>query len=278
MSKIKILSLICIFLFSNVAISQQGCSLYGENINWKSSDLEIVPFPGNENFKNHFIDKAFLYSSIFEFTGLNQPFVAIINDFNKPNAFATSRSIIRRHHDSLVEIYTPENTLDHANGYAVFFGSNMLWKLAYPTEGDDLRTAEIGAVLAHEFAHILQFQAINNADPADYFEIEKLRKALTPNKELMADMVAGWAMYKYGRKYSYNTPSTDMRNDLIRVLNRMYSLGDFEFNSSTHHGTPSQRLEAFKKGYDLSRSNQGSDVRFIFVKAYNEYIYRIDNL
>jgi hypothetical protein len=89
----------------------------------------------------------------------------------------------------------------------------------------------IPTILAHEFAHILQFKN----------QFPKLPTAKW--QELHADFMAGWFT---GHRSRYR-PHVAM-NSLIAIFN----VGDFAFNHPGHHGTPQERVAAFDAGYRLN--------------------------
>lgn len=83
------------------------------------------------------------------------------------------------------------------------------------------------AVLAHEFGHIVSFQA-------------GLHEWMSgPQMEIVADFLAGWYMAR--RASAYPT-------DAIQGMRSLYRKGDYLFNNPQHHGTPSQRAAAFVAG------------------------------
>jgi hypothetical protein len=89
-------------------------------------------------------------------------------------------------------------------------------------------TNGIVGVMAHEFAHILQFQ----------------HGAIAPGKpmELSADFMAGWLM---GLKSLGRVPGT--RPDVVAAS--VYRLGDYEEEDPDHHGTPAERSAAVGAGH-----------------------------
>lgn len=88
----------------------------------------------------------------------------------------------------------------------------------------------LGAVVAHEWAHILQFTSGSN-----------LGHGKAP--ELHADFMAGW--YQAGRVLS---GMGSININFNEAAEELYGLGDFDFNSPQHHGTPDERLSAYVEG------------------------------
>lgn len=91
----------------------------------------------------------------------------------------------------------------------------------------------VDVVLAHELSHVLQFSADTR------FITSLCAGTLGDVKayELLADFGAGYALYKTGR-----------RNAQLEFANAVGALGDYEFSSPLHHGTVSERLNAFNMG------------------------------
>ena len=93
----------------------------------------------------------------------------------------------------------------------------------------------MAAVMAHEYAHITQFQTRTPSTSSNTEQTKLL--------ELHADFMAGW--YLANRRHS-------LPKLLLDVLHRMYSLGDRNgsqnFLSLDHHGTYQERLIAIAVG------------------------------
>ncbi len=173
-------------------------------------------------------------------TGLNPSF-AFVNEQGSGNAFAVSEDI--------VDYSSKDGT--------VLFGIKLLNEITtWPAPDKRDNVAAILAILAHEWGHIAQFA------------YRKTRPTAKP-MELMADFIAGWYV-AYARRSSAYYPglldsifgnpdptySSPHPNGAMTVIT---SLGDTDFGSSHHHGTPRQRLEAYIKGVKY-RSDNFSDV------------------
>lgn len=105
-------------------------------------------------------------------------------------------------------------------------------------------TYSVTAVLAHEMGHILQFK----------------RQQAPPHRdtELQADFLAGWYFSTLASRdpnYGPNAVRDGMRT--------FYAMGDYNFTSPQHHGTPEQRLAAFMAGLE----NSASDVNAAWTAA-----------
>jgi hypothetical protein len=113
-----------------------------------------------------------------------------------------------------------------------------LWKPHFDQQTGQVDTGgtmAVGVTIAHEMTHIAQFELGIQPPPGS---------ADVSSTELQADCGAGvWANDKY---YSGQLQAGD-----IQVAEQtMMGVGDFEFGSEQHHGTPNQRREAFDLGYN----------------------------
>jgi hypothetical protein len=107
----------------------------------------------------------------------------------------------------------------------VAFGTNMLQNTLWiMNEGG----YAVAGILAHEFGHVLQ--------------LKKNCSLSGMKKELHADFLAG---YYFGRR-SYLT------SGLQNFANDLFSIGDYDFWSPQHHGTPEERVSAMLAGFNSS--------------------------
>ncbi len=102
---------------------------------------------------------------------------------------------------------------------------NDVSKLNYGNE-------RVKAILAHEFAHAVQFHA-------------GLQNIWTGGKkiELHADFLAGYYMGRNG---------LIAKGKLTTFSQEFYERGDYEFYHEDHHGTPEERRCAFLEGYRVA--------------------------
>src|SRR3954466_9096458 len=94
-------------------------------------------------------------------------------------------------------------------------------------------------VVAHEYAHNLQQEL-------GYFARRPSGGTVAP-LELQADCLAGvWgnAVYRAGQLQP---------GDIQEAVSTALAVGDFEFGSAGHHGTPEERREAWMLGFDNGR-------------------------
>ena len=132
----------------------------------------------------------------------------------------------------LLETYNANAMYDprcnfNCNG-SVFLGVKMLYNQLQKEHGIEC----VKAILAHEFGHCVQ-QLIN------WNEFGK-------RPELHADYMAG---YYTGRMYNY---TEDQVNSLFKEF---YSIGDYNYWSTNHHGTAIERKCAFEEGYYFAKEN-----------------------
>lgn len=97
------------------------------------------------------------------------------------------------------------------------------------------------AILAHEFGHHIQFQlglfgSINSPEA-------------TRRTELMADAYAAYYL-------SHARGASMQWKRVKQFLQVFFNIGDCSFNSSTHHGTPTQRMAAAEWGYSVANNAQ----------------------
>lgn len=98
------------------------------------------------------------------------------------------------------------------------------------------------AILAHEYAHHVQFEE-------GLFDSDLPDNEATRRTELMADAYAAY--------FSAHRKGLNLRKDVIlQVQESFYNVGDCSFESPGHHGTPNQRLAAAEWGADLAISAQ----------------------
>lgn len=154
-------------------------------------------------------------------------------DDPSPNAFAT-----------------PEIIGDHPfpDG-TVCFGSNlMISEFRYHKSQGGRFDHVMAAIMAHEWAHIMQFKALSEFHPGKQIELQ-------------ADQMAGWYM---GVRALQTYGAVDLRSALIGFFRK----GDYHFNDSGHHGTPEDRGMAFQRG--LMSAQIGLDLTQAFRRAASE--------
>lgn len=89
-------------------------------------------------------------------------------------------------------------------------------------------------VIAHEFGHILQYKS--GMRPDGPWQME-------PH----ADFLAGWAIDKAWLNGLFSDKDASFEN-AVRLI---FSLGDTEFNSPDHHGTPEMRAAMVRAGQEF---------------------------
>ena len=102
----------------------------------------------------------------------------------------------------------------------------------------------VAGIMAHEFAHIYQYQSRYH---------QQLTQGQTTNKllELHADYLAG---YYLGLKRLRTNGTFDIKS----FADSLYMMGDSNFNSRTHHGTPIERMKVMIEGYKKGLANNST--------------------
>ena len=102
------------------------------------------------------------------------------------------------------------------------------------------------AIFAHEFGHHIQYERgyidelPPGADPSTVDEAE-----LTRHNELMADAFSAYYL-------THKRGATMNRKRVEQFLEVFFDLGDCNFTSGGHHGTPTQRMRAARFGFDVA--------------------------
>lgn len=181
-------------------ISAVGCSL--NSLSAFPSNSGLLPSTGNFALDNAFRNESPILSSSFGVV----PMGWFYDDSEGENAMATP---------SVTNFQFPDGT--------VIVGLRLIQSELYRDGGVGL---SIPGILAHEYAHIVQFKF--GRHPA------------TPVNELHADFLAGWYLARRG--YSYFTVGPAFQS--------FFSKGGYDFNSPNFHGTPQQRLTAIQAGFN----------------------------
>jgi len=101
-------------------------------------------------------------------------------------------------------------------------------------------------ILAHEWAHHIQFNNFNRWYPDG--AADNAPEA-TRTTELEADFFASYFV-------SHKKGATQNWRRTRQFLELFFNIGDCQFNSDGHHGTPLQRMRAARQGYRLARRVQ----------------------
>jgi hypothetical protein len=159
--------------------------------------------------------------------GVNAPMVFVEEEDRQPNAMAT---------DLVIDNNRPDGT--------VFFGVQLL-QSEYRDENG--RGWGIPSVIAHEFAHVMQYKY-------------KFPDMNSKWQELHADYMSGWFTAHKARF----RPSIPMAS-----LQTIFNKGDYAFNDEGHHGMPVERGSAFQAGYNLNLLNNVSSGAFAYTNGLN---------
>jgi hypothetical protein len=151
------------------------------------------------------------------------PGFAFFDDGERPNAFATERSM-----------------LPDGRG-TVLMGRRLFYK--YMRDANDGGVTVI-AISAHEFGHIYQI------DSGCQQSLARLDNTVRPI-ELHADFLAGYFLALRNNDYP--------ELDLHAVGDAFIYLGDNNVTDRSHHGTPAERYAALDAGYRFGR-NSNADI------------------
>ena len=144
------------------------------------------------------------------------PGFAYFDDFDEPNAFATSRRRMAR-----------------ADGTVLFGERYLRYMLSSPEHPD----VAVTAVCAHEFGHILQYKR-------GIARVLRAGQATAKPVELHADYLAGY--YAGMRKLQ----KPDYPAAVFATSS--HASGDYRIHSPNHHGTPDERAGAIVRGFEVA--------------------------
>ncbi len=99
----------------------------------------------------------------------------------------------------------------------------------------------LSGILSHEWAHQIQFNNFEAWYPDG--AADNVPEA-TRTTELEADFFTGYYL-------THQRGGTQEWKRAQQFLDLFYNIGDCSFDYDNHHGTPNQRMEAAKKGYEL---------------------------
>lgn len=204
--------------------THKGCSASAASRS-SGQRFTIIPFPGNAAFKRHFFKNTDKMADLFLGDSFTYPDIQFFDDEGRPNAWAVSAKS---------QYARPK----------VLIGPNMIEFLVDPilTGGTGFNTAALSSVLAHEYAHLVQF--------------ELDARGSTKELELMADTLSGYHS-AFGAIVAdrYDLSSDQLRGLSYQLSNsqkRVFELGDYKIYDRNHHGTPRERLRAFNAGVEFA--------------------------
>lgn len=145
------------------------------------------------------------------------------------NLFGGKRPILRHVYDSANPSST-FNAFSYPTG-KIYYGNAMF----YYAKGKSADNIVNAMVLAHEYGHQLQF---NNNIPS-------IKESTQRSSELQADAFAGYYLKKPA---GFN--KTDF-SQIAAAYEFAEAIGDYNYSSFNHHGTPPQRRSAVRLGFLL---------------------------
>ncbi len=210
-----------------------------------SDDLQVVPMKGSMLYDTERVVRAYMSPLVAPFFGL-------------PESVATFVALeIQAALDASQLLDGGNHPLFSFNAFA-FSGSETFGIPPKIVMGDAILNAyaDLGfgdvapqAILAHEWAHQVQFAYGWFGDPIPSLDPPPDAAEATRYSELMADV---WAAYYLTHKRG----GTMNRKRVEQFLEVFYQIGDCYFADPGHHGTPNQRMRAAQLGFDLADQAQ----------------------
>lgn len=172
--------------------------------------------------------------------------------------------------------FLTETPLLSADGFAIaldgLFGQNDLIVV-----GDGIvdlleetgirRNVIWNGILAHEWAHQIQF---NNEEWYPNGAADNAPEA-TRTIELEADFFTGYFVtHKKGATQNWNRTQ--------QFLELFFNIGDCNFTSDGHHGTPLQRMEAARRGYLLARRMKDKGKVLTADQVHKRFLNQLDKI
>ena len=151
--------------------------------------------------------------------------------------------------DELNAFALDETIIPNTRG-TVIFGKQLLMEELNAHEWGGLA---IAGIMAHEFAHIYQYQS-------PFYRMLTRGEDTDKQLELHADYLAG---YYLGLK-RLRTGEIDIK----AFFDSMYLKGDNDFNSADHHGTPEERGKVVIEGYKMGLTNT-QDLKYVATTGMN---------
>jgi len=147
----------------------------------------------------------------------------------------------------------------------IYIGKEMFYQIK--EERPHNLGISIMAIIVHEYAHIMQFSLSIDED-----KIEVQRQVVNVGKsvvlsELEADAFSGYFIYD----------KLKSANAVMECLALLEALGDHEFESAQHHGTPEQRKQAAELGIEAARELEASGVTLSFRELRYRFLSDIES-
>lgn len=205
-----------------VPIDNLGCCLVGAMKDAGRSSVEqttfqIVPRSGNHAFDVALGRQIRFMTQVFQ----QEPGFGYYDDSVDQNAFAMHETVFP------------------ASQGTILLGLGLLRRQMESANGD----IAVATVCAHEFGHIVQFFL-------DFGSIRTQLLSSSPTAKLLelhADFLAGFYLGELRKAHSQIN---------IQVAGQaFYDIGDTDFGSVTHHGTPAERVRALEQGFYTSKVN-----------------------
>lgn len=210
-----------------------------------SDNLQVVPMKGSMLYDTERVARAYQSPLVPPFGGLSEENSYIVAGLIQ-DALDASELLDGGNHE-----------LFSFNAFA-FSGSEGLGIPPKIIMGDAILNgyAELGfgdvapqAILAHEWAHQIQFAYGWFNDPVPSLDPPADAAEETRYSELMAD---AWGAYYL----THSRGGTMNQKRVVQFLEVYYQIGDCAFSDPDHHGTPNQRMKAAEFGFELADQAQ----------------------
>lgn len=177
---------------------------------------------------------------------------AILGDFNTVvNTFGLNGSVLYYFNDG-----SSPNAYFNTQNKNIYLGLNLLNSRLANQNGDG---GSIPFIIAHELGHAKMYKMNWN------FSYGNTMK----KNELFADFVSG--------TYLYDRPNFTQTN-IQTTIQDFLKMGDYEFNSPYHHGTPQERVNALLAGYQHAYQYRTSTMPLAQYEKYRDSNGNLDFL
>jgi hypothetical protein len=201
----------------------QGCSLRGNALNEGAISNILIP---DHQIPPLLLAKAHAFNDTLKNVYQLAPGLGFINDATSLNAFAVAK-----------------NLLPTSNHGTILLG----WHLLNSEYQKSPSTWEGAAILihAHEFGHIAQFKYFG-AMPVTLMELQAdaLAGCVMAHQFIMDSMSNMSLNYLQAMQHAQQK-----MGDFTHASSSVFGMGSYDFNNPNFHGTPIQRLTAFRGGF-----------------------------
>jgi hypothetical protein len=196
----------------------RGCGILGANLGAFAKQINLLQQSGHPVVDQYHQAEIALLRQVF---GVSPGF-SFFDDSQSPNAFATPSPVVPGGIDG-----------------SVVFGATLIQN-EVSKFGQNTAGAAIAGIMAHEFAHIVQFKNGLGTGPV-------------PPRELQADCLAGWYM---GVKQVTLWGPQGQKIAIEGLFASLFEKGSDNWSNPNWHGTQQQRATMGMTGWYLALSGQ----------------------